>query len=100
MSTVLIVGASRGIGFETVKLALKAGHSVASSAATCLLTALCVAPSSLATVENDPRSTTRTKVLIASRRSMANSFQFGMNVRLSLRLLARGGLIYFTGRQL
>jgi NAD(P)-dependent dehydrogenase (short-subunit alcohol dehydrogenase family) len=28
MSTVLIVGASRGIGFETVKLALKAGHSV------------------------------------------------------------------------
>ena len=27
-STVLIVGASRGIGFETVKLALKAGHSV------------------------------------------------------------------------
>jgi putative NADH-flavin reductase len=28
MSTVLIVGASGGIGFETVKLALKAGHSV------------------------------------------------------------------------
>jgi NAD(P)-dependent dehydrogenase (short-subunit alcohol dehydrogenase family) len=28
MSTVLIVGASRGIGFETVKLALKANHSV------------------------------------------------------------------------
>ena len=28
MSTVLIVGASRGIGFETVKLALKAGYSV------------------------------------------------------------------------
>jgi putative NADH-flavin reductase len=28
MSTVLIVGASRVIGFETVKLALKAGHSV------------------------------------------------------------------------
>jgi putative NADH-flavin reductase len=28
MSTVLIVGASRGIGFETVRLALKAGHSV------------------------------------------------------------------------
>jgi putative NADH-flavin reductase len=28
MSTVLIVGASRGIGLETVKLALKAGHSV------------------------------------------------------------------------
>ena len=28
MSTVLIVGASRGIGYETVKLALKAGHSV------------------------------------------------------------------------
>ena len=28
MRTVLIVGASRGIGFETVKLALKAGHSV------------------------------------------------------------------------
>jgi uncharacterized protein YbjT (DUF2867 family) len=28
MSAVLIVGASRGIGFETVKLALKAGHSV------------------------------------------------------------------------
>jgi putative NADH-flavin reductase len=28
MSTVLIIGASRGIGFETVKLALKAGHSV------------------------------------------------------------------------
>jgi putative NADH-flavin reductase len=28
MSTVLIVGASRGIGLEIVKLALKAGHSV------------------------------------------------------------------------
>ncbi len=28
MSTVLIVGASSGIGLETVKLALKAGHSV------------------------------------------------------------------------
>ena len=28
MSTVLIIGASRGIGVETVKLALKAGHSV------------------------------------------------------------------------
>jgi putative NADH-flavin reductase len=28
MSTVLIVGASRGIGVETVRLALKAGHSV------------------------------------------------------------------------
>jgi putative NADH-flavin reductase len=28
MSTILIVGASRGIGFETVKLALKANHSV------------------------------------------------------------------------
>jgi putative NADH-flavin reductase len=28
MSTVLIVGASRGIGLETVKLAPKAGHSV------------------------------------------------------------------------
>jgi putative NADH-flavin reductase len=28
MGTVLIVGASRGIGLETVKLALKAGHSV------------------------------------------------------------------------
>ncbi len=28
MSTVLIIGASRGIGFETVKLALKASHSV------------------------------------------------------------------------
>jgi NAD(P)-dependent dehydrogenase (short-subunit alcohol dehydrogenase family) len=28
MSTVLIIGASRGIGFETIKLALKAGHSV------------------------------------------------------------------------
>jgi putative NADH-flavin reductase len=28
MSTVLIAGASRGIGLETVKLALKAGHSV------------------------------------------------------------------------
>jgi hypothetical protein len=27
MSTVLIVGASRGIGLETVKHALKAGHS-------------------------------------------------------------------------
>jgi NAD(P)-dependent dehydrogenase (short-subunit alcohol dehydrogenase family) len=27
MSTVLIIGASRGIGLETVKLALKAGHS-------------------------------------------------------------------------
>jgi len=28
MSTVLIVGASRGIGIETVRLALKVGHSV------------------------------------------------------------------------
>jgi nucleoside-diphosphate-sugar epimerase len=28
MSRVLIIGASRGIGLETVKLALKAGHSV------------------------------------------------------------------------
>jgi NAD(P)-dependent dehydrogenase (short-subunit alcohol dehydrogenase family) len=28
MSTVLIIGARRGIGLETVKLALKAGHSV------------------------------------------------------------------------
>jgi putative NADH-flavin reductase len=28
MSTILIIGASRGIGLETVKLALKAGHSV------------------------------------------------------------------------
>ncbi len=28
MSTVLIIGASRGIGLEAVKLALKAGHSV------------------------------------------------------------------------
>jgi NAD(P)-dependent dehydrogenase (short-subunit alcohol dehydrogenase family) len=28
MSTVLIVGASRGIGYEAVKLALSAGHSV------------------------------------------------------------------------
>jgi putative NADH-flavin reductase len=28
MSTVLMVGASRGIGYETVKLALKAGYSV------------------------------------------------------------------------
>ena len=28
MSTVLIIGASRGIGLETVKLALRAGHSV------------------------------------------------------------------------
>ena len=28
MNTVLIIGASRGIGLETVKLALKAGHSV------------------------------------------------------------------------
>ena len=28
MSTVLVVGASRGIGLEAVKLALKAGHSV------------------------------------------------------------------------
>ena len=28
MSTVLVIGASRGIGLETVKLALKAGHSV------------------------------------------------------------------------
>jgi putative NADH-flavin reductase len=28
MSTVLIIGASRGIGLETIKLALKAGHSV------------------------------------------------------------------------
>src|SRR6516165_6163885 len=74
--------------------------SRASSAATCLLTALCVAPSSLATAENDPRSTTRTKVRIASRRSMAISFQFGMNVRPSLRLLARGGPIYLTRRQL
>jgi uncharacterized protein YbjT (DUF2867 family) len=28
MSTVLVIGASRGIGLGTVKLALKAGHSV------------------------------------------------------------------------
>ena len=28
MPTVLIIGASKGIGLETVKLALKAGHSV------------------------------------------------------------------------
>jgi uncharacterized protein YbjT (DUF2867 family) len=28
MSTVLIIGASRGIGYETVRLALKQGHSV------------------------------------------------------------------------
>jgi NAD(P)-dependent dehydrogenase (short-subunit alcohol dehydrogenase family) len=28
VATVLIIGASRGIGFETVKAALKAGHSV------------------------------------------------------------------------
>ena len=28
MSTALIIGASRGIGLETVELALKAGHSV------------------------------------------------------------------------
>ena len=28
MRTVLIIGASKGIGLETVKLALKAGHSV------------------------------------------------------------------------
>ena len=28
MSTVLIVGASRAIGYETVRLALKEGHSV------------------------------------------------------------------------
>jgi putative NADH-flavin reductase len=28
MSTVLIIGASRGIGLETVKLAIKAGHSI------------------------------------------------------------------------
>jgi NAD(P)-dependent dehydrogenase (short-subunit alcohol dehydrogenase family) len=28
MSTVLIIGASRGIGLETVRIALKAGHSV------------------------------------------------------------------------
>ena len=28
MKTVLIIGASKGIGLETVKLALKAGHSV------------------------------------------------------------------------
>ena len=28
MATVLIIGASRGIGLETVKAALKAGHSV------------------------------------------------------------------------
>jgi short-subunit dehydrogenase len=28
MNTVLIIGASRGIGLETVKLALKVGHSV------------------------------------------------------------------------
>ena len=32
MSTALIVGASRGIGLETVKLALKAGHSVGAMA--------------------------------------------------------------------
>src|SRR6516162_1739762 len=28
MSTVLVIGASRGIGVETVRLALEAGHSV------------------------------------------------------------------------
>ena len=28
MATVLIIGASRGIGLEAVKVALKAGHSV------------------------------------------------------------------------
>ena len=28
MRTVLIIGASKGIGLETVRLALKAGHSV------------------------------------------------------------------------
>ena len=28
MSTALIIGASRGIGLETVKLAIKVGHSV------------------------------------------------------------------------
>ena len=28
MATVLIIGASRGIGLETVKAALEAGHSV------------------------------------------------------------------------
>ena len=28
MSAVLIIGASRGIGLETVKLAIKAGHSI------------------------------------------------------------------------
>ena len=28
MTTVLIIGASRGIGFEAVKIALEAGHSV------------------------------------------------------------------------
>ena len=28
VATVLIIGASRGIGFETVKAALEAGHSV------------------------------------------------------------------------
>jgi len=28
VATVLIIGASRGIGLETVKAALKAGHSV------------------------------------------------------------------------
>ena len=32
MATVLIIGASRGIGFETVKAALRAGHSVRSLA--------------------------------------------------------------------
>jgi putative NADH-flavin reductase len=32
MNKVLIIGASRGIGLETVKLALKAGHSVRATA--------------------------------------------------------------------
>ena len=32
MATVLIIGASRGMGLETVKAALEAGHSVRAGA--------------------------------------------------------------------
>ena len=35
MATVLIIGASRGIGLETMKAALKAGHSVRETVPPC-----------------------------------------------------------------
>ena len=48
----------------------KRAPSARSSAATCLLTALCVERASRATAEKLPLSTTRTKVCMAVSRSM------------------------------